>query len=159
MKTIALALVIALGAPLALSAAEGDLQEKTREVIQDLKDGTQTAVKAAEKGIREGWAATKEALSKDPAEYKAGASRRLDEIGADITALQTRAKTSAGNRDYVQTHLSALPQHLAYARVQLAAVPDKQGESFDKARASLDRTIGNLESSVSLVSRELDNVD
>lgn len=155
MRNFVIALAALLGAPLVLSAADGDLQEKTRDVIENIKEGTQHAVKAAEAGIKEGWAATKEYLSKDPAEYRAGAGKRLDELGAEITELQPKVTAAPADREYVKTRASALDQHLAFAKTQLAALPQAEGPDFDGARASLDRTIGHLESAVSQLRREL----
>jgi hypothetical protein len=154
--TLGLALALTLLAPLPRAFAEEDLKEKAKEAWQEIKEGTREAVAASEKAIKEGWAAAKEYASKDPKEYRAGAERRLTELGTEITDLQAKAKTSGlAERPYFATRVTALEGHLDFAKKQLADLPTAEGADFDKARASLDKTIGNLESALSQAKEEL----
>jgi hypothetical protein len=128
------------------------LKEKTASAVETTKDTAKRAVDAVAERTRDAWSKTKAFFSDDPAVYKDGATKRLNEIAAELEELKS---SSAEAPAYFRTRLKALEQHHAHAVEQLAALgaADLKREKGSK-RSQLDKTIERLDDQLDVARKE-----
>ncbi len=154
---ITLLLAALLSLPLGGFAEEKTLKERGLDAVEAVRRETKDAADAASRTLREAWKDTKAYLSQDGAEYRAGASAKLDELSAEIDVMKKRApSTRVGSRPYFATRLQALREHQDYARLELARMPaDRDTAAYSAARKDFDHTIDSLEEAIDDAAQEL----
>lgn len=140
---------ILLSMPILGVAEDKSLKERAAEMAEKLKQETEEATSTASGAMREAWRSTKAYLSPNPAEFRAGASRRLDELAGSIDNLRKSETGPMASRPYFVTRVRALQEHLDFARGELEKLPpDAEEGGYIAARKNFNRTLGNLENAV-----------
>ena len=131
-------------------AEEKPLKEKAAKAVETIKRETQEAASAAGRVAREAWKSTKSYLSDDPKEYRDGAVRRVEELASEVTELKAQSQRGAlAHRKYFATRVSALKEHLDFARQDLSRLPaEKGGKDYDGSRKRFNQTLESLEAAV-----------
>lgn len=135
--------------PLLGFADDKPLKERASETAEKIKQEAKEATSTASGAMRDAWRTTKAYLSTDPAEFRAGASRKLDELAASIDNLKTAETGPMASRPYFQTRVRALSEHLDFARGELSKLPaDASQGDYSVARKNFNHTLGSLEDAV-----------
>ncbi|MGI8603503.1 MAG: hypothetical protein ACR2OZ_10955 [Verrucomicrobiales bacterium] len=128
-----------------------NLKEKTKGAVEATKDTARKAAGVVSETTREAWKKTKAYFSEEPSAYREAATKRLNEIAADIEELK---RAAGGAPPYFATRLKALEQHHKHAVAQLADIgPDvKRGKG--SKRSQFDDTLDRLDDQLDLARRE-----
>lgn len=142
--------------PAAALAEEKPLKERAAQAAETIQREAKEAGAATAAAARQAWKSTKAYLSQSPAEYRQGANRQLDEVAGDLERLQADSKQAhLASREYFQTRLRALREHLEYARAELIKLPGDQAEKdFEFARKHFNHTLESLEEAVAQAREE-----
>jgi len=142
----------------ALRAAEEEsttekVKEKTSEALEATKEGTKRAAHAVANTTRQAWRKTKAYFSEDTTTYREGATKKLKELGAEISQLKEKS-ASAGDRDYFATRIRSLEQQHQYAEDQLAGATEDLKPGKESKRSRINQTIDRLEDNIDLAQKE-----
>ena len=121
--------------------------EKAKVKVGDM------AVKAEQKG-REWYYAAKENLRLTRPEYTKRASKKLEQLDADVQVLHEMLN-APGQRDYFKTRVAALDQHVEYAKAEFKNLDASDSEAIFRARQSgFNKTLWTLEAAVEQAQEE-----
>jgi hypothetical protein len=141
-----------------LSLAEDKpLKERAGQAVESLKRETRDATAAAAKVARQAWNATQAYLTEDPREFREGATRKLEELNGDVTALKENASVGPmAQRHYFVTRVTSLSEQVEFVRGELGKVPGgKESPAFDAARTRFNTMLGHLEKAVDQAQSEV----
>lgn len=143
-----LALLVLLPSP--APAEDKPLKERAAEAVTTLKRETREATAVATRAARQAWKATKEYVTEDPREFREGAVRKLDDLTTEVATLQDQAhREPLAQRKYFGTRVTALREHLDYARAALTKLPaEKKGADYDATRQHFTYTLEQLDQAV-----------
>lgn len=152
MKTRLLPLLAVLAVSSVLHA--DDLGDQLKRALEKAKVKVgDMAVKAEQKG-REWYYAAKENLRLTRPEYTKRADKKLGQLDADVQVLHEMLN-APGQRDYFKTRVTALDQHVAYAKTEYKTLVDSDSEAMFRARqAGFNKTLWTLEAAVEQAQEE-----
>jgi hypothetical protein len=132
------------------------LPERLKEAAREAGDALRRGADAVAQGASQAWDKTQAYLSDDPATYREGAAKTLQELGGELAQLRQQSAAVAPDRAYFQTLLAALEQMRQYAVQQLAVLsPEAIHAGREGARRGLDNTMHYLEGHLDLARAEL----
>ncbi len=155
MKTTSLLLAAVLLVGL-VAPAQTTFMDRVRRAFDSTKEGLGDAASNVGKASRKWVAAARENLRLSRPEYTRRAEQRV--INAAAAAQRVRlGKSGVMQRKYFQARLSALDQHVAYARLELDYVKQSPTEEiFRERQRGFDFTLWSLEEAVALSEAEAD---
>jgi hypothetical protein len=129
------------------------VKESTSDAVEATKEGTKKAAHAVAQTTRQAWKKTKAYFSENTTTYREGATKRLDELNAEINQLKEK---NVGDRDYFATRIRSLEQQHQYARDQLAgAAAEDLKLGKESRRSRINQTIDRLEDNIDLAQKEV----
>ena len=98
--------------------------------------------------------AAKENLRLTRPEYIKRADKKLGQLDADVQVLHEMLN-APGQRDYFKTRVTALDQHVAYAKTEYKTLVESDSEAMFRARqAGFNKTLWTLEAAVEQAQEE-----
>jgi len=154
MKTFLFSLIAVLALSSSLHAEDGNLADQLRRALDKAKVKLgDVAEKAGEKG-RQWYHQAKENLKLSRPEYSKRAEKKLADIDAQVAVLKEIA-SGAGQRDYFKTRVTAIDQHMAYAKNEFITLQAADTEPMFRARQSIfNKTLWTLEAAVEQAQEE-----
>lgn len=152
MKTRLLTLLAVLAVGSVVQA--DDLSDQLKRALEKAKVKVgDLAVKAEQKG-REWYYQAKENLRLSRPEYTKRAQKKLEQLDANVLVLHEMLN-SPGQRDYFKTRVTALDQHVAYAKTEYLNLEAAETEAVFRARQSgFNKTLWTLEAAVEQAQEE-----
>jgi len=149
-RTLLFAALVAL--PTLGMADDKTLPERASDAAASVEHGTKAAAETVVNATRNVWNSTKAYLSPDPAEFREGAERKINELADDIDQLKGESKGALASRDF-GARVKSLHQQLALARSELRKMPEDK-KDFPDARKRMNNTLDGLESAVGEAQKE-----
>ena len=150
-RTLLFAVLLAL--PALGMADDKTLPERASDAAASVEHGTKAAAETVVNATRNVWNSTKAYLSPDPAEFREGAERKINELADDIDQLKGESKGALASRESFGARVKSLHQQLALARSELRKMPEDK-KDFPDARKRMNNALDGLESAVGEAQKE-----
>jgi hypothetical protein len=128
--------------------------DKAKDLIDKVLGEVKTAAGTGEESVRELWARTKDNLRLSREEYMKKAASGLKTMEAEIAVI-AESGSAVMSREYFQTRVAALKQHLDYCKRDLERLQAAESEeAFRVKQKGFDRGLGFLGDNIEMAQEE-----